>query len=82
MTIREEVVEALSKKAAELFGVDMAKLGPDTRFKEDLGAKSIDIVKFGALLEDIYEVEIPFMELVKKLTFKDAAAFIAEMFGE
>jgi len=82
MTIREEVIEALSKKAAELFGADQAALDSNTRFFDDLGAKSADMVKFSALLEDIYEVEVPYMELIKKLTFGDAAAFIAEMFGE
>jgi len=82
MSIRVEVIEALSKKAVELFRADQAALGPETRFIEDLGAKSIDMVKFSALLEDIYEVEVPYMEFVKKLTFGDAAAYIAGMFGE
>jgi len=82
MSIREEVVEALSKKAAELFGIDQATLGPDTRFFEDINAKSVDMVKFSALLEDIYEVEVPFMDLIQKQTFGEAAAFIAGMFGE
>ena len=82
MSIREEVIEALCKKAAALFGKDASQLGADTRFLEDLDAKSVDMVKFSALLEDIYEVEVPFMEFVKKLTFGEAAAYIAEMFGE
>jgi len=82
MSIREEVIEALSKKAAALFGVDPATLGPDTRFLEDLNAKSVDMVKFSALLEDIYEVEVPYMDFVKRLTFGEAAAYIGEMFGE
>ena len=82
MSIREEVVQALSKKAAELFGLDQATLSSDTRFNEDLNAKSVDMVKFSALLEDIYEVEVPFMEFIKNQTFGDAAAYIAGMFGE
>lgn len=82
MPIRDEVIEALSKKAADLFGVDLTTLGPETRFLEDLGAKSVDMVKFSALLEDIYEVEVPYMDFVKKLTFGEAAAYIAAMFGE
>ena len=82
MSIREEVIEALCKKAAVLFGLDAASLGADTRFLEDLNAKSVDMVKFSALLEDIYEVEVPFMDFVKNLTFGDAAAYIAGMFGE
>lgn len=82
MPIRDEVVEALSKKAAAIYGRDAADFGPETRFLEDLGAKSVDMVKFASLLEDIYEVEVPFMEFVKYLTFGDAGAYIAQMFGE
>ena len=61
---------------------DIATLGSDTRFLEDLEAKSVDMVKFSALLEDVFEVEVPFMEFVKRQTFGEAAAYIAEMFGE
>lgn len=82
MSIREEVIEALSKKAANLFGVDPASLSSDTRFIEDLDAKSVDFVKMSALLEAIYEVEVPYMEFAKMKTFGEAAAFIAQMFGE
>lgn len=82
MPIRDEVIEALCKKAAALFGKDVDALGSETRFLEDLGAKSVDMVKFAALLEDVYEVEVPFMDFVKNLTFGEAAAYIAQMFGE
>ena len=80
MTIREEAIEALVKKANQLFGE--GEYGPDTRFVEDLQAKSVDMVKFCALLEDVFEVEVPFMEMTRKQTFADAAAFIGQMFGE
>ena len=82
MSIREEVIDALCKKSAELFGVDQASLGARTKFKDDLDAKSVDIVKFCALLEDIYEVEVPYMQFSEMPTFGDAAAYIAAMFGE
>jgi acyl carrier protein len=42
MSIREEVVEALKQEAAKLFGVDPDTLSADTRFVEDLGAKSVN----------------------------------------
>jgi len=82
MSIREEVIEALCAKAAVLFGVDSAALGPDTRFEEDLHAKSVNIVQFSAVLEDIYDVEVPFMEFKRKKTFGEAADYIAQMLGE
>lgn len=82
MSIREEVIEALCQKSADIFGVDKSTLGPDTKFLGDLDAKSVDIVKYCSLLEDIYEVEVPFMVFSELETFADAAAFIGEMFGE
>ncbi len=76
MTFQEEVIEILKNKAADIFGVDASSLGPNTRFKEDLHAKSVNIVQFSAALEDEYEIEVPFMELDKKDTFADAAAYV------
>lgn len=73
---QEEVVDILKDKAAEIFGVDAASLSADTRFKEDLGAKSVNIVQFASALEDEYEVEVPFMQLNKCATFADAAKFV------
>jgi len=82
MSLREEVVEALKKRSAELLGIDAGSLGFETRFKEDIKAKSVDMVKFSALLEDMYEVEVPYMEFIKKATFGEVADYIAGMLGE
>lgn len=73
---QEEVVDILKNKAAEIFGVDASTLSGDTRFKEDLGAKSVNIVQFASALEDEYEVEVPYMQLNKCETFADAAKFV------
>ncbi|HML37637.1 MAG TPA: phosphopantetheine-binding protein [Bacillota bacterium] len=80
MTIKEEALETLIKKAASLFGLDPSTLGPDTRFEEDLHAKSVNIVQFSAALEDVFDVEVPFMEFKKKKTFGEAADYIEGMF--
>ncbi len=80
--IRDEVIEILSKKAAELFGIDPSTLGADTRFEEDLNCKSVNYVQFSAALEDEYDVEVPYMEFKKKKTFGEAGDYIGAMFGE
>ena len=77
MTIKEEAVEVLCKKASSLFGIDSTELGADTRFEEDLHCKSTNIVQFSAALEDAFEIEVPFMELKKKKTFGEAADWLA-----
>ena len=73
MTVREEAIEVLCKKAAALFGVDAATLGENTRFTEDLNCKSTNIVQFSAALEDAFDIEVLFMELKRKKTFGEAA---------
>lgn len=76
MTVQEEVIKALADKAHELFGVDPSTLGPETRFVEDLGAKSSNYVQFSSMLEDMYDIEVPYMEFHRKKTFQEAADYI------
>ena len=73
MTIKEEAIQVLCKKAANLFGMDEKALGADTRFEEDLHCKSTNIVQFSAA----FEIEVPFMELKKKKTFGEAVDWLA-----
>jgi acyl carrier protein len=82
MTTREEVVDALAKKAAVLFNLDASKLGPETRFIEDLDAKSINFVQLSSVLEDMYDLEVPFMGFRRNKTFAEAADYIAGLLGE
>ncbi|WP_455946575.1 acyl carrier protein [Eubacterium ramulus] len=80
MTIQEEVCEALAKKCAELFNKKAEDLGPDTNLVEDLGAKSTNYVQISAMLEDMYDLEVPYMELKRKLTFAEIGDYINSLF--
>ncbi|MCU6760841.1 Acyl carrier protein [uncultured Roseburia sp.] len=80
MTIQEEVCQALAKKCAEIFNVNEADLGPETRFVEDLGAKSTNYVQLSAMLEDMYDLEVPYMEFHRKKTFAEAGEYINSLF--
>ncbi len=82
MTIREEAVEILCAKAAKIFGGDAKSYGENTRFIEDLGCKSVNLVQLGAALEDEFEVEVPYMQFAELKTFGEAADFIARALGE
>ncbi len=73
---QEEVVDILKNKAHDIFGSDPATLSGETRFVDDLGCKSVNIVQFASALEDEYEVEVPYMQLNKCATFADAAKFV------
>lgn len=76
MTLREEAIEVLCKKAAALFGISADSLSENTRFEEDLHCKSTNIVQFSAALEDAFDIEVPFMELKRKKTFGEAAEWL------
>ena len=60
MTIREEALDILVKKAASVFAMDPAKLGAQTRFVEDLQAKSVNYIQLSAALEDEFDVEVSY----------------------
>lgn len=81
MSFREEVLQLLMDKAADMLGVDKSTLSADTRFKEDLHCKSADIVRFTAALEDEYEAEVPFMAFNRCVTLGDAADYMCEVMG-
>lgn len=51
-------------------------LTPQTRFKEDLAAKSLNIAQLMNMLEDEYDIEIPYMDFKRCATFEEAAAFL------
>lgn len=80
MTIKEEAVEVLCKKAHDIFGIDPTTLDENTRFNEDLHCKSTNIVQFSAALEDAFDIEVPFMQLKKMTTFGDIAAWLEQQF--
>ncbi len=81
MSFKEEVIRLLAKKAEDLFNIPASSLGTETSFKEDLGCKSADIVKFTLMLEDEYDIEVPFMAFNRNKTFGEAANYMAELLG-
>ena len=81
MSFKEEVIELLKNTAVKLFKIDASGLSGDTSFQQDLKCKSTDLVRFTTVLEDEYDVEVPFMAFKRCATFADAAAYIADLVG-
>ncbi len=75
----EEVLERIINRAAELYKVDPGQYSADTRFVEDLKAKSVNYVQILAVLEEEFDVQIPFMEFRRKKTFGEAAEYVASL---
>jgi acyl carrier protein len=74
---RDEVLERIRAHLSAELKIDPARIGEDTRFKEDLEADSLDLVELVMELEDSYGIRIPDEEAVKILTVGQAADYVA-----
>ena len=81
MELEEEILEKIIQRAAQVFKKDPTELSADTRFVEDLKAKSVNFVQITAILEDAFDVQINFMEFRRKKTLGEAAEFVAQLCG-
>jgi acyl carrier protein len=79
--LKDEILEKIIQRAAEIFKQDPGTLNAGTKFVEDLKAKSVNLVQIIAILEDAYDVQINFMEFRRKKTLGEAAEFVAQLCG-
>jgi len=82
MAQKEQVVQKIIARLTEIFGKQESELGEETRFVEDLGAKSGNLTQITTFLEDEFEVEIPFMEFRRKATVGAAAEYVLTLIEE
>jgi len=68
--VKEVVVEQLSVNADEV--------KEDSKFVEDLGADSLDVVELVMALEEKFDIEIPDDDAEKIATVGDAVKYIEE----
>lgn len=57
------MLEKISKIIAEQLNASSDGIGMETKFKEDLGADSLDLFELVMVLEEEYSIEIPQEEL-------------------
>jgi len=74
MAILDEVKEVV----AEQLGVNIDEIKEDSKFVEDLGADSLDVVELVMALEEKFDIEIPDEAAEKIATVADAVKFIEE----
>ncbi len=72
MAILDDVKEVV----VEQLNVSPDEVKEDSKFVEDLGADSLDVVELVMALEEKFDIEIPDEEAEKIATVKDAITFI------
>jgi acyl carrier protein len=78
---RQEVWDALTTRASQLFGKDASEFTEDTKF-EDLGIKSVQVSQITTYIEDELDIEVPYMKFRRCATFGEAADFVCEPLDE
>ena len=73
------MLEKVQEMLAEALNVPVAKVTPDAKIVEDLGADSLDVVELLSRLEDEYGVMIPDEEVETLVTVADVAAAIEKL---
>ncbi len=74
MAILDEVKEVV----AEQLGVNIDEIKEDSKFVDDLGADSLDVVELVMALEEKFDIEIPDENAEGISTVADAVKFIEE----
>ena len=72
------MLEKMKEIIAEQLGVEEDEITPDTSFKEDLGAGSLDLFELTMALEEEYDTEIPAEELEDIETVGDVIEYLRE----
>ena len=70
------MIERMRELISEQLNCDAEIITPDTSFKDDLGADSLDLFELVMALEDEYNVEIPAEELAELNTVEDVIEYL------
>jgi len=73
---KDEVFELIRDHLADELDLDRARIGEQTRFKEDLEADSLDLYTLVQELEDSYGVQISDEQAASILTVGQAVDFV------
>ena len=62
------MLEKMKKILAQQLDLDESEITPESRFKEDLEADSLDLFELLTTLEEQYEIEIPAEDMEQLIT--------------
>jgi acyl carrier protein len=79
LKIEDRIAEGVMKAVARIFRKDVSELALNTRFVEDLHAKSVNIVELIAVLQNEFQIEIPMMKARRQKTIGESIDFIISL---
>lgn len=72
------MLEKMKEIIADQLNVDVDNITEESKFKEDLGADSLDLFELVMALEDEYSVEIPAEDLEKLTSVGEVMAYLKD----
>jgi acyl carrier protein len=78
---QQSIEDRVKAAVARIFGREAGQLSRDTRFIEDLMAKSLNIIELTAVLENEFGIEIPFIEARRRKTIGEAIELVERLVG-
>ena len=73
------MLERVREVVAEQLGCDTEDVKEDSKFVEDLGADSLDVVELVMALEEEFDIEIPDEDAESILTVKDVIKYLEDL---
>ncbi len=74
--------ERIKEIIADQLGIDVEQIKPESKFVDDLGADSLDVVELIMAFEEEFDVEIPDEDAEKIQTVGDVINYIKAKKGE
>lgn len=75
---RENIAEEIKKLISESISTDINEIKEDSKFVDDLGADSLDIVELVMAMETKFDIEIPDEDAQKIKTVGEAIDYISK----
>jgi len=75
--VKQRIINKIRPLIAKQLGVNEDKVSLDSKFKEDLGADSLDAIEVIMALEEAYSIEIMDEDAEKMFTVEDIVVYLA-----
>ena len=79
--MNQDVFDKLAERCAYIWGVDVSGITAETTFAE-YDTKSTQISQMTTVLEDEFDIEVPYMQFKRNKTVGEAAEFVTELLEE